>query len=58
MVKDPTSNEQDAITWHWNFLKKFESFEKELRAKLQECNTVFEDTETDLIQLIKEILGE
>jgi len=67
MVKDPTSNEQDAITWHWNFLKKFKGFEKELRNRLEQAKKFENDNNQDKIwrlksigfqDAIKEILGE
>jgi hypothetical protein len=56
MLKDPTSNEQDAITWHWNFLKKFDGFENELRLFISIHENEGKDISPKLMR--KEVLGE
>ena len=59
MVKDPTSNEQDAITWHWNFLHKFNDFEAELRERLAEEDAIKKRYGPTMIRAFtKEILGD
>lgn len=58
MVKDPTSNEQDAITWHYDFLKKFEDFEKQLQEILKLGNYGHDDSYWNVKNLLEQILGE